>query len=76
MNKKHFYSQFTVNFFSGEANNLGYIAFSTFKTAIKLDKVPKDALPFNTLLITIKELENHGENYTYWVKAYHQRVFP
>ena len=44
---------------------MGYIAFSTFKTAIKLDKVPADALPFNTLLMTIKELKNHGENYTY-----------
>ena len=54
MRKKHFYSQIHGYLFqSGEANNLGYIAFSTFKTAIKLDKVPADLLPFNTLLITI-----------------------
>ena len=45
-------------------SGLGYIAFSTFKTAIKLDKVPADTLPFNTLLITI-ELKNQGENYMY-----------
>ena len=54
MRKKPFCSQIHgYLFYSGEANNLGYIAFSTFKAAIKLDKVPADVLPFNTLLLTI-----------------------